>query len=124
DLTTVQGRDGLVGVARRAHLDEAEAPRAPRVAIGHDVDRVARADLGEQRLEVLVGGRKGQVPDENLLAHDISSPLREAVSYVAVAWARSQIVRTKERPRVTHRTRGRSRLSRDRPLAQCLRQER
>src|SRR5207253_10166250 len=59
DVAAVQLRDGPACFARRAHLDEAEAARTARLTIGHDRGRLARPHLGEQRLELGAGGRKG-----------------------------------------------------------------
>src|SRR3989442_9491944 len=59
DVATVHLGDGLARLARRAHLDEAEATRTAGVAVGDDRGRLARPHLREQRLELRAGGRKG-----------------------------------------------------------------
>src|SRR3990170_1110222 len=74
DLAAVQLRDGLAGLARRAHLDEAEAARPSGLAVGDDARRLARSHLREQRFEVRAGGVEGKVADEYLLAHGILLP--------------------------------------------------
>src|SRR4029077_6606859 len=52
DLAAVEGRDRLSRLARRTHLDEAEASRAAGVAVGDDGRRFARSHFREQRLEL------------------------------------------------------------------------
>src|SRR5262245_63664838 len=47
DVAPVQGRDGLLGLAVRAHLDEPEAARAPGVAVGDDRRRLTGPHLGK-----------------------------------------------------------------------------
>src|SRR5439155_5140636 len=56
DVAAVQTRDGLAGLARRAHLDEAEAARAAGVAVGDHGCRLTRPHFREQSLEVRAGG--------------------------------------------------------------------
>src|SRR5579875_509621 len=75
EVPAVQRRDRLVRLARRAHLDEAEAARAPRVAVRDDGGGFARPVLREERLEVRASGVERQVSDEDLLAHGILLPL-------------------------------------------------
>src|SRR5207249_11094397 len=76
-ILAIELGDRLLRLARRAHLDEAEAARLPGGAIGDDRDRLARPGLREQRLQVLARGVEGKVADEDLLAHFFSrsSPL-------------------------------------------------
>src|SRR5258705_5194074 len=52
DVTAVQGRDGLLGLLVRGHLDEAEAARAPALALGDDRGGLTRAHLREQHLQI------------------------------------------------------------------------
>src|SRR5438445_3409577 len=68
-VLAVELGDRLLRLARRAHLDEAEATRLSRGAIGDDRDGLARPGLGEQCLQVLARGVEGKVADEDLLAH-------------------------------------------------------
>src|SRR5207247_9900343 len=74
DVAAVQTRDGLAGLARRAHLDEAEATRATGIAVRDHGRRLTRPHFGEQSLEVRARGVKGSVPDEYLLAHSLLLP--------------------------------------------------
>src|SRR5262249_49489884 len=60
------------GLAVRAHLDEAEATRAPGSAIGDDGRGRRRPDLGKQLLEVFTGRVEREVADVQLLAHEPS----------------------------------------------------
>src|SRR5207245_10559421 len=68
-LVTVERRDRLLGLARRTHLDEAEAPGPASGAVGDYRCRLAASGLREQRLEVGTAGVEGKVADEQLLAH-------------------------------------------------------
>src|SRR5581483_5780935 len=74
NVAAVQRRDGLVGLARRAHLDEAETARAARLTVRDDRCRLARPVLREERLEVRAGGVEREVSDEDLLAHGLLLP--------------------------------------------------
>src|SRR5579885_451338 len=74
EVPAVQRRDRLVGLARRGHLDEAEAARATRVAVRDDRRRFARPVFREERFEVRTGGVEREVSDEELLAHGILLP--------------------------------------------------
>jgi hypothetical protein len=47
---------GFGGLGLSGHLDEREAPRAPRGAILHDIHRDNAARLGKVVLEVVFGG--------------------------------------------------------------------
>ena len=65
----VHAVDGCLGFRIRAHLDEAEALRAPRVAVHHDLGRRDRAVLREGLLEVIVTDVVRQVADVKFVAH-------------------------------------------------------
>src|SRR6266850_2537608 len=87
-LPPVQLGDRLLGLRIGAHLDEAEAPRAARAAVGDDRGGLAGAGLGEQCLEVRARGVEGKVSDEQLLAHVLSPAPYGALLEPSVAWAR------------------------------------
>src|SRR5262245_16760863 len=76
DVTAVQGRDGLLGLVVRAHLDEPEAARAPGLAVGDDRCGLTGPHRGKQRLQIRTRCLKGQIPHVQLLPHDLapSSP--------------------------------------------------
>src|SRR5262249_11099745 len=61
--------DGALGVGAVRHLDEAEAARTARLAVGHDLCRRALTDLPEVRLEVLARGLIRQIPYKQLSSH-------------------------------------------------------
>jgi len=61
-LAAVELYDRRLRFARRAHLDEAEPPRPPGVAIGDDRDRLTGPPRGEERLEVSARSFKRAAP--------------------------------------------------------------
>src|SRR5712692_8368851 len=63
---TVEGLNGALGRAAVRHLDEAKAPRAAALAVGHDPDRVDGARGLEELAEVLLRGGKSQVAHKNI----------------------------------------------------------
>src|SRR5256886_7746411 len=64
EVGVVQLADRLIGVLGRRHLDEAEAARLTRVAIGHDTGGLDGADGREGGAQALVGGGKGEAADD------------------------------------------------------------
>ena len=61
--------EGVNGAFRRMavrHLDEAKAPRAAGLTVGHDPDRVDAAIGLEELAEVLLRGGKGEVAHKNI----------------------------------------------------------
>src|SRR5262249_45214526 len=75
ELAAVQLRDRVLGVVV-VHLDEAEAPRAARLAVHDDRRRVHLAEAREQVLQVRVSGRPGEVADVDLLQLETPCPKR------------------------------------------------
>src|SRR5262249_49944377 len=69
DIPAVQGRDRLLGLGVRCHLDEAEAARAPAVAVGDDRGGLAGTYLGKECFQVRTRRLKGQVSYKQLLTH-------------------------------------------------------
>src|SRR5262249_28751108 len=66
----VQGRDGGLGVAIGAHLDEGEAARAPGLAVARNGDVLDDASVGrEGRAQRVLGGAEVEVPDVELGSH-------------------------------------------------------
>ena len=59
-LVKLGNRLGCLLIGR--HLDEREAPRSTRVPVGHDIDCLGRADLGEELLELGFTRRIGMLP--------------------------------------------------------------
>jgi len=77
-LAAVQLGDGLLRLAGRTHLDEPEAARPARRAIGDDGRGLAGPGFGEQRLQILARRVERQIANEQLLAHELLPPRREA----------------------------------------------
>src|SRR5262245_18659137 len=69
DSPAVQARDRLLGLGVRCHLDEAEAARAPAVAVGDDRGGLAGTYLGKECFQVRTRRLKGQVSYKQLLTH-------------------------------------------------------
>src|SRR5262249_34954931 len=101
DVAAVQGRDGLLGLDLRRHLDEPQAPRAPGGAVGDDRRGLTGPHLGKQRLQVRTRRLKGQIPYEQLLPHDLApSP-----SLPGTDESRRNCKSEKPTPRTTQRSR-------------------
>src|SRR5262249_25110473 len=71
ELGAVHRVDGRV--AAIAHLDEAEAAGAPRLAVVDDLGAANRAVLAERLNQVVRGGLEGEVPHVDGLAHVLPS---------------------------------------------------
>ena len=56
----VQASNRVLGRVAVWHLDEAKTPRAARVAVGHNADRVDGPIRFKELAEILLRGRKGQ----------------------------------------------------------------
>src|SRR5438094_6084983 len=69
ELFAVQVLDGLLRLARRAHLDEAEAAGPSGVAVRDDGRRGDGSRLREQRLQVGARRVERKIPHEDLLTH-------------------------------------------------------
>src|SRR5213595_859635 len=69
ELFAVQLLDGLLRLARRAHLDEAEAAGPSGVAVRDDGRRGDGSRLREQRLQVGTRRVERKIPHEDLLTH-------------------------------------------------------
>src|SRR6185369_6594826 len=69
-VTTVEAVDRLLGRFHGRHLDEAEAPRAAGVTIGHHGCRRHFTNLGEKVAKLVVGGGEGEATDEEFLSHE------------------------------------------------------
>src|SRR5262249_58328366 len=54
EVGAVEAADGLLGFLRRRHFDEAEAPRATGVPVGHDACGLDAADRRECLAQTLV----------------------------------------------------------------------
>src|SRR5438876_11862321 len=68
-LVAIQLGDRPLGLARRAHLDEAEATRPSGGSIGDPGGRLAGPGLREERLEIRTRRVEGKIAHEQLLAH-------------------------------------------------------
>src|SRR5213083_1497192 len=68
-LVAVQLGDRPLSLARRAHLDEAEAARPSGGAIGDHGGRLAGPGLREERLEIRTRRVEGKIAHEQLLPH-------------------------------------------------------
>src|SRR5438128_1139608 len=77
-------------LARRAHLDEAEATRPSGGAVGDHRRRLAGPRLREERLEVRTRRVEGKVAHEQLLAHVSLPASGRPLTFFSVAWARSR----------------------------------
>jgi limonene-1,2-epoxide hydrolase len=75
EIAAVELADGLLSVAI-VHLDEAEATRATRVAIGDDGCGLNLADGREQVSQIGFSGSPGQISNIDLL-HESDSPYSE-----------------------------------------------
>src|SRR2546426_7340332 len=73
-LVAVQLSDRPLGLARRAHLDEAEAARPSGGAVGDHRGGLAGPGLREECLEVRARRGEGQIGHEQLLAHVSLTP--------------------------------------------------
>src|SRR5205823_7024576 len=73
-LLAVELLDGALAVFLRSHLDEAEAARAARLAVGHDRSGLHFARLAEQLLQVFARGLEIQVADEKSNGHNGQNP--------------------------------------------------
>src|SRR3972149_8153233 len=73
ELLAVELLDGLLSLAVRTHLNEAEAARLPGLAIGDDRDRLAGPSLREQILEVLVVDGEAEIADVQFSSHCMNS---------------------------------------------------
>src|SRR5438309_6040637 len=73
-LVAVQLGDRPLGLARRAHLDEAEAARPSGGAVGDHRGGLAGPGLREERLEVRARRVEGKIAHEQLLAHVSLTP--------------------------------------------------
>src|SRR5437867_10854610 len=89
-LVAVQLGDRPLGLARRAHLDEAEATRPSGGAVGDHRRRLAGPRLREERLEVRACRVEGKVAHEQLLAHVSLRASWRPLTFFSVAWARSR----------------------------------
>src|SRR5436190_16959556 len=63
----VEGADGSLGLGLGAHLDEAEAAGAARLAIGDDGGALDRAMRGEGLAEARLGSAEGEIADVKLV---------------------------------------------------------
>jgi hypothetical protein len=66
-LGTIQGCDGLLAIFIAGHLHEAEAARAPGVAIGHYAYPVHLSERLKKLPQFIFGCVKTEIPDENIL---------------------------------------------------------
>src|SRR5437899_10670428 len=73
-LVAVQLGDRPLGLARRAHLDEAEAARPSGAAVGDHRGGLAGPGLREECLEVRARRVEGKIAHEQLLAHVSLTP--------------------------------------------------
>src|SRR5581483_9471121 len=73
-LADVQLLDRLLCIGGRLHLDEPEATRTARFTVRDDRRGRAPAQLREQRLQVLAGGREREISHEELARHVYSLP--------------------------------------------------
>src|SRR5438046_2460585 len=73
ELLAVELLDGLLGLAVRTHLHEAETTRPSGLAIGDDRNRLAGPRLRKQVLEVLVIDVEAEIADVQFSAHCMNS---------------------------------------------------
>src|SRR5207245_6387657 len=67
----VERGDGLLRLLGGRHLDEAEAPRASRLSVGHHGGRHHLAEAREGAAQALARGGKRETTDEQLHGHDL-----------------------------------------------------
>src|SRR5213083_1627274 len=67
----VERGDGLLRLLGGRHLDEAEAPRASRLSVGHHGGRHHLAEACEGAAQALARGGKRETTDEQLHGHDL-----------------------------------------------------
>src|SRR5207253_2654753 len=101
-LVAVQLGDRPLGLARRAHLDEAEAARPSGGAIGDHGGRLAGPGLREERLEIRTRRVEGKIAHEQLLAHVSLLASGRPLTFFSVAWARSRSPHARD-GRTTHK---------------------
>src|SRR5438093_10627751 len=89
-LVAIQLGDRPLGLARRAHLDEAEATRPSGGAIGDHGGGLAGPGLREERLEIRTRRVEGKIAHEQLLAHVSLLASGRPLTFFSVAWARSR----------------------------------
>ena len=70
ELRAIQAPHGLTGLLRGRHLDEPEASRPTRVAIGHHAGGIDPADCGKRLTKTLTGRGKRESSDKKLDGHD------------------------------------------------------
>src|ERR1700759_5286033 len=63
EIVAVEPSDGGLALFFRGHLDEAEAARAPRVAVFDDVGRLDRARLRETLTEIFARSLEREIAD-------------------------------------------------------------
>src|SRR5437667_12268967 len=68
----VERGDGLLRLLGGRHLDEAEAPRASRLSVGHHGGRHHLAEACEGAAQALARGGKRETTDEQLHGHDLA----------------------------------------------------
>jgi hypothetical protein len=70
---TVQHLDCLASLFLGRHLDEPESARPSRELVRDDSHRLDGSGLLEELAKVLLGGLEGEVPDEQLCGHRLTS---------------------------------------------------
>src|SRR5262245_13520587 len=73
-VLTIEPGYRLLRLLGRLHLDEAEAPRATRVTVGHDRGRNDGPGGREDLAKAVAGGVEGEATDEQLVRHDDAFP--------------------------------------------------
>src|SRR5437762_43872 len=68
----IERGDGLFRLLGGRHLDEAEAPRASRLSVGHHGGRHHLAEACEGAAQALARGGKRETTDEQLHGHDLA----------------------------------------------------
>src|SRR5438876_5586832 len=70
DFLAVELRYGLLGILRRGHLDESEAPGLSGAPIRHHAAALDAAHGGEHLTQALTRCGKGETSNEQLVRHD------------------------------------------------------